>query len=78
MRLIVTSDSRFSLARMALCGRKPRLTILLERYLRAFDSVRIVARAKLDREIDSNYRAVAGPGVDNCSGLFLSGSASNS
>lgn len=35
-----------------------------QRYLAVFDSVRIVARAKLDPQLDDRYKPVTGPGVE--------------
>src|ERR1022692_1999448 len=65
MRLIVTSDSRFSLARDGSVWTKTTYDYpFWQRYLSAFDSVRIVARTKLDLEIDSRYQAVTGLGVE--------------
>ncbi len=65
MRLIVTSDSRFSLAPDGSVWTKTTYDCpFWQRYLSAFDSVRIVARTKLDLEIDSKYQAVTGTGVE--------------
>jgi glycosyltransferase involved in cell wall biosynthesis len=65
MRLIVTSDSRFSLDRDGSVWTKTTYDYpFWQRYLNAFGSVRIVARAKFEAEIDSKYRAVTGPGVE--------------
>ena len=65
MRLIVTSDARFSLAPDGSVWTKTTCDYpFWQRYLSAFDSVRIVARAKPDAEIDSKYRAVTGPGAE--------------
>ncbi len=65
MRLIITSENRFSLAPdgsvwAKICSGYP----FWERYLQAFDFVRVVARAKSDPQIDSSYQAVTGPGVE--------------
>ena len=65
MRLVITSDFRFSLARdNSVWTRTTYEYPFWERYLNAFDSVRVVARAKHDPHIDSRYRAVTGSGVE--------------
>src|SRR5208282_1613459 len=65
MRLIITCEHRFSLAPdgsvwTKVCYGYP----FWQRYLAAFDSVRIVARAKVDPEIGESYKAVTGPAVE--------------
>lgn len=65
MRLIITSDFRFSLASDGSVWTKVTYDYpFWKRYLTAFDSVRIVARAKLDHEIDGRYRPVTGRRVE--------------
>jgi glycosyltransferase involved in cell wall biosynthesis len=74
MRLIVTSDSRFSMAEDGSVWTRTTYDCpFWQRYLSAFDSVRIVARAKLDAEIDSTYRAVTGSGIEFCTVPFFLG-----
>jgi glycosyltransferase involved in cell wall biosynthesis len=65
MRLAVTSEHRFSLAPDGSVWTKVSYGYAFwERYLAAFDSVRIVARATVDPAIDEGYKAVTGPGVE--------------
>ena len=65
MRLVVTCEYRFSLATDGSVWTKTTYGYpFWERYLSAFESVRVVARAKYDPHIDSGYRAVNGPSVD--------------
>jgi glycosyltransferase involved in cell wall biosynthesis len=65
MRLLITSDFRFSLDADGSVWTKVTYDYpFWERYLSAFDSVRVVARAKYDPHIDSRYRAVTGPGIE--------------
>jgi len=65
MRLLITSEYRFSLAPDGSVWTKVSYGYpFWERYLVAFDSVRIVARAKVDPAIDESYRKVTGPGVE--------------
>jgi glycosyltransferase involved in cell wall biosynthesis len=65
MRLSVTCEHRFSLASDGSVWVKMTYDYpFWERYLSAFDSVRVVARARYDPHIDSKYRAVTGPGVE--------------
>lgn len=61
MRLVVTTDYRFSLAADGSVWTKVTYDhTFWERYLAVFDSVRIVARAKLDPELDARYKRVTG------------------
>jgi len=65
MRLVITSEYRFTLAPDGSLWTKVNYGYpFWERYLVAFDSVHIVARAKRDPLTDGNYRAVTGPGVE--------------
>jgi len=65
MRLIVTTDYRFSLAADGSVWTKITYDhSFWERYLAVFDSVRIVARAKVDPGIDGRYKRVTGPRVE--------------
>lgn len=65
MRLVITSEHRFSLAPDGSVWTKVSYDYpFWERYLAAFDAVRIVARAKVDPEIDESYQAVTGPAVE--------------
>jgi glycosyltransferase involved in cell wall biosynthesis len=65
MRLAVTSEHRFSLAPDGSVWTKVSYGYSFwERYLAAFDSVRIVARAKVDPAIGEGYKAVTGPAVE--------------
>jgi glycosyltransferase involved in cell wall biosynthesis len=65
MRLIVTTDYRFSLAADGSVWTKVTYDYpFWERYLTVFDSVRIVARAKADSEIDDRYKRVTGARVE--------------
>ncbi len=65
MRLIITCEHRFSLAPDGSVWTKVSCDYpFWGRYLSAFDSVRIVARASYDPHIDSRYRAVTGPRVE--------------
>ncbi len=64
MRLIVTTDYRFSLAADGSVWTRVTYDYpFWERYLAAFDSVRIVARAKFDPQLDDRYKRVTGPEV---------------
>ncbi len=65
MRLAITCEHRFSLAAdgsvwTKVCYGYP----FWERYLMVFDSVRIIARVKVDPEIGGSYQAVTGPAVE--------------
>lgn len=65
MRLIVTCEHRFSLASDgSVWSRGCYDYPFWERYLAAFDSVRIMARAKVEPGIDESYQAVTGPAVE--------------
>jgi glycosyltransferase involved in cell wall biosynthesis len=65
MRIIVTCEHRFSRASDGSVWAKVAYDYpFWERYLSAFDFVRVVARAKYDPHVDSSYRAVTGPGVE--------------
>ncbi len=65
MRLIITCEHRFALGSDGSVWTRVACDYSFwERYLSAFDSVRVVARAKLDQQIDSKYRAVTGPCVE--------------
>jgi len=65
MRLIVTSEHRFSLAPDGSVWTKIGYDYpFWQRYLPAFDSVRLMARAKVEPEIDESYQAVTGPAVE--------------
>lgn len=65
MRLIVTTDYRFSLAPDGSVWTKVTYDYpFWKRYLTVFDSVRIVARAKFDPEIDDRYKRVTGKQVE--------------
>src|ERR1700680_1073222 len=65
MRLIVTSEHRFSLAPDGSVWTKASYGYpFWERYLAAFDAVRIVARAKVDPAISESYKAVTGTAVE--------------
>jgi glycosyltransferase involved in cell wall biosynthesis len=65
MRLVITSEHRFSLAPdgsvwTKVCYGYP----FWKRYLAAFDSVHIMARAKVDLGINESYQPVTGSGVE--------------
>jgi len=65
MRLIVTSEYRFSLAPDGSVWTNVAYGYpFWARYLSAFDSVRIVVRAKVDSAISESYKAVTGPAVE--------------
>jgi glycosyltransferase involved in cell wall biosynthesis len=65
MRLVITCEHRFSLASDGSVWTKVACDYpFWKRYLSAFDSVRIVARAKVDPEIDESYKPVTGPAVE--------------
>jgi glycosyltransferase involved in cell wall biosynthesis len=65
MHLTITSDYRFSLAPDGSVWTKVTYDYpFWQRYLAAFASVRIVARAKLDPAIDASYKRVTGPQVE--------------
>jgi glycosyltransferase involved in cell wall biosynthesis len=65
MRLVITSEHRFSLAPDGSVWTKVSYGYpFWGRYLAVFDAVRIVARAKLDPDIDESYQAVTGPAVE--------------
>jgi glycosyltransferase involved in cell wall biosynthesis len=65
MRLVVTSEFRFSLAPDGSVWTKVCYDYSFwQRYLTVFDSVRIAARVNPDPEIDERYKMVSGPQVD--------------
>lgn len=65
MRLVVTCECRFSVASDGSVWTKVAYDYpFFERYLAAFDSVRIVARAAADSSITESYKAVTGPAVE--------------
>jgi len=65
MRLLVTTEFRFSIATDGSAWVKTTYDYSFwQRYLAAFDSVRIVARAQADGSIGSDHKAVSGPGVE--------------
>jgi glycosyltransferase involved in cell wall biosynthesis len=65
MRLVITSEHRFSLASDASVWTKTTYDFSFwERYLQVFDSVRIVARARYDPDIHYTCKKVTGPGVE--------------
>jgi len=65
MRLIVTSEHRFSMAADGtVWSRVTNDYSFFQRYLVAFDTVKVVARAKSDSLIDGTYKQVTGPGVE--------------
>ena len=65
MRLVITSEFRFSLAPDGSVWTKVSYDYSFwQRYLTAFDSVRIAGRASPDPEIDGRYKLVTGPQVD--------------
>jgi len=64
MRLIITCEHRFSLAPDGSVWTKIAFDYAFwQRYLGAFDSLRVVARATLDPAIDAQYKRVTGDGV---------------
>jgi glycosyltransferase involved in cell wall biosynthesis len=64
MRLLITLEHRFSLAPDGSVWTKVAFDVAFwQRYLRVFDSLRIVARATLDPAIDQTYKKVTGDGV---------------
>jgi glycosyltransferase involved in cell wall biosynthesis len=65
MRLAITSDYRFSLAPDGSVWTRTTFDYAFwERYLTAFDSVRVVARANFDPKMDGRYKRVTGPHVE--------------
>jgi glycosyltransferase involved in cell wall biosynthesis len=65
MRLIITSEHRFSIAADGTVWSKVGNDYAFwQRYLSGFDSVRVVARAQRDPLIDGKYKKVIGPGVE--------------
>src|SRR5271166_4013373 len=65
MQIIITSEYRFSLAPDGSVWTNVAYGYpFWARYLSAFDSVRIVARAKVDPAISESYKAVTGPAVE--------------
>src|SRR5882672_3293463 len=65
MRLVVTSESRFhSAADGSVWTKGPCDYRFWQRYLVAFDQVRIVARVHSGAQPDSSYKTVTGPGVE--------------
>ncbi len=65
MRLIITSEHRFSIAADgSVWSRIGNDYSFWQRYLSEFDSVRVVARAQRDPLIDDKYKKVTGPGVE--------------
>jgi glycosyltransferase involved in cell wall biosynthesis len=65
MRLVVTCEQRFSLgAGNSVWTKAGGDYSFWERYLSAFDSIRVVGRASHDSPIDRGHRAVTGPRVE--------------
>jgi glycosyltransferase involved in cell wall biosynthesis len=65
MRLIITSEHRFSLAPDGSVWTKVAFDMAFwQRYLSVFDSLRIVARATFDPAIDETYKPVTGEGIE--------------
>jgi len=74
MRLIVTSEHRFSIAADGtVWSRVGNDYAFWQRYQAGFDSVRVVARANPDSEIDHTFKKVTGPGVEFWPLPFYSG-----
>jgi glycosyltransferase involved in cell wall biosynthesis len=64
MRLVVTCEHRFSLASDGSVWTKVAFDHeFWERYLTAFDTVRVVARASLDAKMNDSYKRVTGDGI---------------
>jgi glycosyltransferase involved in cell wall biosynthesis len=65
MRLVVTTEARFSLDSSGIPWTESTFDYLFwQRYLSVFDEVRIVARAAKDCVIGSDFKRVTGPGVE--------------
>jgi|ERR1700722_3469486 len=65
MRLVVTCEQRFSLGAGTSVWTKLGCDYLFwERYLKTFDSIRIVGRASHDEPIDNAHKTVTGPRVE--------------
>jgi glycosyltransferase involved in cell wall biosynthesis len=74
MRLVITSEHRFSIAADGtVWSRVGNDYSFWRRYHSGFDSVRVVARAKLDPEINRTYKKVTGSGVEFWPLPFYSG-----
>jgi glycosyltransferase involved in cell wall biosynthesis len=74
MRLVITSEHRFSIAGDGtVWSRVGNDYSFWRRYHSGFESVRVVARAKPDPEINRTYKKVTGPGVEFWPLPFYSG-----